>query len=205
MNLGALAHIIFRLKPEFLIKSTTSLGSWQFKDMKASLVFSLLLVSMACNNAAPTGTQTANSNSANRPMRSEQMQQNSVAHTTESRPGSTPPPNPNAPGKFAQGGEAIDTAKFDGVIAEAEKSLKAKPNDAAAKSALADAYFDRGFALTEARQYAAALGDYRKALKYVPDHEESKKWIDQIVGIYQMLKKEAPREGEEPAPLPFKK
>ena len=171
--------------------------------MKPLLIFSLLLSSIACNNAAPSGTPTA-TNSANRPMRSEQMQQNTIAHTTESRPGSTPPPNPNAPGKFAQGGEAIDTAKFDGVIAEAEKNLKAKPNDAAAKTALADAFFDRGFALTEARQYAAALGDYRKALKHVPDHEESKKWIDQIVGIYKMLNKEAPKEGEEPPPLPWK-
>jgi len=171
--------------------------------MKKLLFLSLAAIAAACNNAAPTGTQTAaNSNSAGRPMRSEQMQQgNSLAHTTENQP----PPNPNAPGKFAQGGEAIDTAKFDGVIAEAEKALKAKPNDAAAKTALADAYFDRGFALTEARQYAAALGDYRKALKLDPNHEESKKWIDQIVGIYQMLKKEAPKEGEEPAPLPFKK
>ena len=35
--------------------------------------------------------------------------------------------------------------------------------------------------------------------------EESKKWVDQILGIYQMLKKEAPKEGEEPPPLPFKK
>ena len=172
---------------------------------KLSIVF-LAALAAACNNAAPTGTQTANSNSADRPMRSEQMQQqNSVAHTTESKPGSTPPPDPNAPGKFSQGGEAIDTAKFDGVIAEAEKALKSKPNDAAAKTAVADAYFDRGFALTEARQYAAALGDYRKALKLDPNHEESKKWIEQIVGIYQMLKKEAPKEGEEPPPLPFKK
>ena len=51
----------------------------------------------------------------------------------------------------------------------------------------------------------AALGDYRKALKHVPDHDESKKWIDQITGIYKMLNKEAPKEGEEPAPLPFQK
>ena len=172
---------------------------------KLLLVTLAAMTATACNNAAPTGTPIANANSANRPLRSEQMQQqNSIAHSTEPRPGATPPPNPNAPGKFAQGGEAIDTAKFDGVIAEAEKNLKAKPNDPAARTALADAYFDRGFALTEARQYAAALGDYRKALKHVPDHAESKKWIDQIVSIYQMLNKEAPKEGEEPPPLPLK-
>jgi len=176
--------------------------------MNKSLVLIAIagLTASACTNTAPSGTTVANANSANRPMRSEQMQQqNTIAHSTESRPGTTPPPNPNAPGKFAQGGEPIDTAKFDGVIAEAEKNLKAKPDDATAKTALADAYFDRGFALTEARQYAAALGDYRKALKHVPDHAESKKWIDQIVSIYQMLNKQAPKEGEEPPPLPFKK
>jgi hypothetical protein len=42
-------------------------------------------------------------------------------------------------------------------------------------------------------------------LKYDPNDEDSKKWIDQIVGIYSMLKKQAPAEGQEPAPLPFKK
>lgn len=169
--------------------------------MKLSLLILAAITAAACNSAAPKPTPSANANSADRPMRSEQMQQqNTIAHTTENQP-----PNPNAPGKFAQGGEPIDTAKFDGVIAEAEKTLKSKPNDPQAKNMVAEAYFDRGFALTEARQYAAALGDYRKALKYVPDHEESKKWIDQITGIYKMLKKEAPKEGEEPAPLPFKK
>ena len=90
------------------------------------------------------------------------------------------------------------------MIAEAEKALKAKPNDEAAKKTLAQAYFDRGAALTEARQYASALGDYRRALKYDPTHEESKKWIDQIINIYSMLKKEYPKEGEEPPPLPWK-
>lgn len=175
--------------------------------MKKILLLTIAAITSAgCNNAAPSASVNVNANSANRPMRSEQMQQqNTIAHSTESGPGATPLPNANAPGKFAQGGEAIDTAKFDGVIGEAEKAAKAKPNDATAKTAVADAYFDRGFALTEARQYAAALGDYRKALKFDPNHEDSKKWIDQIVSIYQMLNKAAPKEGEEPPPLPFKK
>ena len=83
--------------------------------------------------------------------------------------------------------------------------MKAQPDDQTAKQALAQAYFERGSALTQARQYASAIGDYRRALKYDPDHADSKKWIEQIVGIYQMLKKEAPAEGEEPPPLPYKK
>ena len=79
-----------------------------------------------------------------------------------------------------------------------------KPADAAAKKVVAEAYFERGVALTEARQYASALGDYRRVLKLEPDHADAKKWIDQIIGIYGMLKKEYPKEGEEPPPLPWK-
>lgn len=125
-----------------------------------------------------------------------------IAHTTENQ---TPKPANSSGGKWSQSGDPIDTSKFDTAIATAEKEQKAKPSDDAAKKALAQALFDRGFALTEARQYAAALGDYRRALKYDPDHADSKKWIEQIVSIYSMLKKEAPKEGEEPPPLPFKK
>jgi tetratricopeptide (TPR) repeat protein len=99
------------------------------------------------------------------------------------------------------GGDPIDTAEFDAAIAKAQKA----GSDETAKKNLADAYFARGFALTEARQYGAALGDYRRAIKLDPDHEESKKWIDQIEGIYTMMKREAPKEGAEPPPLPFKK
>lgn len=132
-------------------------------------------------------------------MRSEQMQ-DSRAHTTENQP----PVQPTG-GKWTQSGDPIDTTKFDTAIASAEKVLKAKPNDAAAKKALAEAYFDRGVALTEARQYASAIGDYRRTLKHDPAHADAKNWIDQIIGIYAMLKKEAPKEGEEPPPLKVKK
>ena len=113
--------------------------------------------------------------------------------------------NSSGPGKFSPGGDPIDTSKFDVKIREAEKDVKAQPSDGSAKSALAEAFFERGFALTQARQYASALGDYRRALKYDPNHEESKKWIDQIISIYAMLKKDPPKEGEEPSPLAFKK
>ncbi len=135
-------------------------------------------------------------------MRAEKLQDTAV-HTTENQ---TPKPsNSSSGGKFSASGDPIDTEKFDKAIADAEKASKTKPADEAAKKAAAQAYFDRGFALTEARQYAAALGDYRAALKYDPDHEESKKWIDQIVSIYAMLKKEPPKPGEEPKPLPMPK
>jgi hypothetical protein len=162
------------------------------------LLFAITLFT-SCNRGPQP---VANTNTSDRPMRSEQMQ-TVTAHTTENQ---TPKPasGPGA-GKWSQSGDPIDTEKFDAAIASAEKEQKAKPADVAAKKALAQAYYERGSALTEARQYASALGDYRRALKYDPDHEDSKKWIEQIVGIYSMLKKDAPKEGEEPAPLPFKK
>lgn len=176
--------------------------------MKYLLAFVLFAVafSAACNSSAPTQVANSNANaSADRPLRSGQMQQNSIAHTTENQPTRTGANSSGGP--KTSGGEPVDTAKFDGVIAEAEKAVKSNPSDTEAKKTLAQAYFDRAFALTQppARQYAAALGDYRRALRYDPNHDESKQWIDQISTIFRSLGKEPPKEGEEPAPLPFKK
>ena len=174
--------------------------------MRIVIIAIICLAVAACNSSAPTSVTNSNTNSntsADRPMRSGQMQQNTIAHTTENQPPKAP--NSSTGGKWTASGDPIDTARFDGVISEAENAVKSKPNDEAAKKTLAQAYFDRGAALTEARQYASALGDYRRALKYDPNHEESQKWIDQIIGIYAMLKKDYPKEGEEPPPLPFKK
>jgi tetratricopeptide (TPR) repeat protein len=131
--------------------------------------------------------------------------QSVLAHSNEGQPPRPMNVNASGPAKSSPTGDPIDTSKFDEKIKSAEKDVKAKPTDEAAKKALAEAFFERGFALTEARQYASALGDYRRALKYDPDHEDSKKWIDQIVTIYSMLKKDPPKEGAEPPPLPFKK
>jgi len=164
--------------------------------MKYIVLFFALVLSVACTQSPQP---VANTNAL--PDRSERAL-TSIAHTTENQ---TPKPANSNSGKWTQSGDPIDTSKFDTAIASAEKELKGKPADDAAKKALAEAFFARGFALTEARQYASALGDYRRALKYDRDHEESKKWIDQIVSIYRMLKKDAPKEGEEPPPLPFKK
>ncbi len=157
-----------------------------------------MIFALACNKAAAPIANTAKPiNAAQQTNEAQTM----LAHSGES--GTPKPANSNS-GKWSASGDPIDTSKFDENIAKAEKSMKAKPDDAS-KSLLAEAYFARGFALTEARQYASALGDYRRALKLQPNHEESQKWVDQILGIYQMLKKEAPKEGEEPPPLPFKK
>jgi tetratricopeptide (TPR) repeat protein len=164
--------------------------------MKISLLLFFSAFIFSCNSG-PKIVQNSNS-STQQPQRAEQLQDSRV-HTTENQP-----PVPATGGKWTQSGDPIDTAKFDSAIASAEKAVKAKPSDAAAKKVAADAYLERGNALTQARQYASALGDYRRVLKYDPDNTEAKEWIDQIISIYGMLKKEAPKEGEEPPPLAFK-
>ncbi len=174
-------------------------------------VVKFLVCAALAGTAVGCGTSneraSANSNVAAAPERAEKLQPTAV-HTTEGNQPPIPVPTPPADGshtKWTQGGNPIDTAEFDAAIEQANAVLKSNPQEAKAKTAAAQAYFERGFALTEARQYAAALGDYRKALKLDPSHEESQKWIKQIVGIYEMMKKDYPPDGEEPPALPFKK
>src|SRR5687768_6559729 len=167
--------------------------------MKKNLVFLLFcLAFIGCNNSAPSvSRQPANSaNSTN-----DRDLQTVASHSTEkSLP--SPAQKTETKTKWTQSGNPIDTSGFDAEIERAETDLKAKQTDEAAKKALAEAYVKRGVALTDARQYASALGDYRKALKLDPDNEEAKKWIGQIVGIYESINREYPKEGEEPPPLP---
>ncbi|MFN6963574.1 MAG: hypothetical protein ACK4S4_07390 [Pyrinomonadaceae bacterium] len=165
---------------------------------------SAALLYSACGNAAApvaNSNAAATTNAADRTQRSETV----IAHSSENQRPSTSVPADGPKGKWTQSGDPIDTKDFDAAIAAAEKELKAKPADPAAKKALSEAYTKRAVALTDARQYASALGDYRKAVKYDPENSEAKNWIEQIVSIYGTLGKTPPAEGEEPPPLPFKK
>ena len=171
--------------------------------MKTYLLFAPVVFVAACNSVAPVAQNTGSGSPSATP-RTERPQ-TVTAHSTENRSMPAASSNGSSPGKWSASGDPIDTAKFDGTIAEAEKIVKGKPTDEQAKKNLAQAYYDRGEALTQARQYASALGDYRRALKLDPTHEEARNWIDQITRIYGMLKKDPPKEGEEPPPLPFKK
>jgi tetratricopeptide (TPR) repeat protein len=172
--------------------------------MRLVLVGIIGIFLMAC--AKPATSVQQNVNGVAEPQRAEKLQ-TVTAHTTENQ--ALPmPQNANAASgpksHWTQGGNPIDTSKFDSAVAAAEKNVKAKPNDAAAKKALSEAYLNRATALTDARQYASALGDYRRALKYDPTSEDAKTWIDQIISIYDSMNKEYPKEGEEPRPLPWK-
>jgi tetratricopeptide (TPR) repeat protein len=100
------------------------------------------------------------------------------------------------------GAEAIDTSRHDEEIKRLEKQAAMRPGEQA-RLALAKAYLARGNALTQARQYRAALGDYRRALRYDPDNEEARQWAATITGILQQMGREVPTEGNEPAPLPM--
>lgn len=99
-------------------------------------------------------------------------------------------------------GEPIDTSKYDAEIKRLEKQAEMRPGDEA-RLALAKAHLARGNALTQAKQYRAALGDYRRALRYDPDNEEARQWAATITGILQQMGREVPTEGNEPAPLPL--
>lgn len=101
--------------------------------------------------------------------------------------------------------EAIDTKLLDDAIAIAERGLSANLSDPAAAKALADAYFKRAIALTDARQWASALGDYRRTVKFDPDNAGALKWIEQITGMYKAANRPFPNVGEEPPPLPYQK
>lgn len=107
--------------------------------------------------------------------------------------------------KWTQSGSPIDTSAFDAEISRAQEKLKTKPEDKAVKAATADAFFKRGAALTQAGQYASALGDYRRVLRYDAENAEAKTWINKILEIYETINREAPKAGEEPPPLPFEK
>lgn len=135
---------------------------------------------------------------------SHRTQSTSKTESKENLAQATPPSNGTAP-MVTGNAQAIDTNEFDQKILKAEKEIKQKPKDEAAKKFLGDAYAERAFALTEAAQYRSALGDFRRALKLDPSNAEAKQMHDQIIKIFKDLGREPPQEGEEPSPLPFKK
>lgn len=168
--------------------------------MKKIVVLSLsALVLAGCGGGA---APTVNTNSSTAPNNSLTV---SSHQSQNAPPDNTVVPKSETKTKWTQGGSAIDTSQLDAAIAKADKDFKAKPKDEAAKKALATAYVNRGLALTDARQYASALGDYRKAQKLDPTNSEANKWVKEIIGIYDGMNKEYPKEGEEPPPLPFDK
>lgn len=169
-------------------------------NMKILAIMALAVLSFGCANTGKPVAQNTNSAPANR---LPERPQTAIAHGPEMQ--KTDPAASAPKSRWSQAGDPVDTSKEDAAIMAAEKDLRDKPTDAEAKRALGAAFFKRASLLTEARQYASALGDYRRAIKHDPSNAEAKEWIDRIVSIYASINKESPKEGDEPAPLPFDK
>lgn len=117
------------------------------------------------------------------------------AAATATDAGATPATMP-APGK-----PEIDTAALDANIEKAEAKAKKARASEADKRAAAEAYFERGYKYYTAQKpslYKFALGDFRRVLRYQPDHQEARDIIDQIESIYRSMGRPVPTNGLEP-------
>ena len=171
--------------------------------MKSLIIGISLCFAFGCGNAAKPIAQSNNTATVTG---TPEKAQTAIAHSSENQT-AAPYARPSGEGqsKWTASGDPIDTKALDSAIMSAEKTLSGRTSDAAAKKALGDAFYKRAVALTEARQYASALGDYRRTLKNDPANAGAKDWIEKITMIYDGLRKQAPAEGEEPPPLPLKK
>ena len=174
---------------------------------KIALLISLAFGFAGCNQTSSTATSNTDINAALRTSNettviSSHSPENNIAPTATANPSSAKNPASSGGSPMAK---AIDTSQMTVAIEKADQAFKAKPNDAKAKNDLAEAYFVRAFALTEAAQYRSALGDFRKGLKLNPNNADAKGMHDQIISIFQSIGREPPKEGDEPKPLPFEK
>ena len=182
--------------------------------MRSFIFIAILSVFLlACGDSNPPVSQKPIEQKNTNTIRQQDQPETVAAHTLENKgnPVQMPTAEPQKveaskeKTKWTRSGNPVDVSKFNAEIADAEKKLNAKPDDESLKKNLSVAYTKRGVELTEARQYASAIGDYRKALKYDPANEEAKKWIATITNIYKSINREVPPEGEEPEPLEFTK
>lgn len=146
-------------------------------------------------NKSVNGAQSEKSNSVENLLASGHSSEKGQNSTSEKKQTSTESPM----------ARPIDVSEMTAEIEKAKAAYEKNPKDKKAQERLAQAYFKRAFALTEAAQYRAALGDFRKGLKLKPDDKDAKAMHDRILSIFASLKREPPKEGEEPPPLPFNK
>ncbi len=189
--------------------SITSLHRIIMTKFKAFSILAAAVLVFSCGGAEPEVSNTPETNTADQSKRvADTVASHSVDKAREKddekRAAESDTEGTNKR-KWSRSGDPIDTSSFDKSITDAEKSLKSKPEDPALKKKLGNAFFERGVALTAARQYASAIGDFRRTLKYDPENAEAKKQLAMITSIYESMNIESPKEGEEPAPLEFKK
>jgi tetratricopeptide (TPR) repeat protein len=183
---------------------------------KIAILSFLTFASIGCGDATQQATNTtvtvqSNTNVATQKSDTGQKSDNSMIVSSHSSDAAkSAPAQPTKTDSAASSSssspmsKAVDVTKMTADIENADKSFKQNQNDEKAKGKLAEAYFVRAFALTEAAQYRAALGDFRKGLKLDPNNADAKAMHDQIITIFQSIGREPPKEGEEAAPLPIK-
>ncbi|MFV0389007.1 MAG: tetratricopeptide repeat protein [Pyrinomonadaceae bacterium] len=170
--------------------------------MKKFLIFALFLTGCSSDGTVPVAQDNSakNANIAGNTRSGETMIAHSTDTDAEALKKASPVTKSESPTKYTRSGDPLDTAKYDKAIADGEAAVK-KSGDDASKKALSKAYYNRGEALTQSRQYASALGDFRRAVKNDPSNAEAQNWINEIEGIYKSMNRESPKEGEEPAPI----
>jgi tetratricopeptide (TPR) repeat protein len=180
--------------------------------MKKIVVLSLAaLIFAGCSNDATQTNVNVSRANTNAPSTTSRSADNTLvvsSHSTEKNADTSLKQNPNSADQsqtISPMQKPIDVSEMTAKIEKADKEYKAKSTDEKSKKALAGAYFERAFALTEAAQYRAALGDFRKGLKLDPDNKEAQSMHDEIISIFKSIGREPPKEGEEPPPSPFKK
>lgn len=166
-------------------------------------LLSLIFITSAAVGCQSTSQQTVNTNAAvQKTNDSEVVSSHSVGGESVKPPSTTVNPSSNGGSPMAK---AVNVSAMTSEIEKTEKIYTEKPKDEKAKENLSKAYFARAFALTEAAQYRAALGDFRKGLKLNPNDQAAQKMHDEIIRIFKSINREPPKEGKEPAPMPIGK
>ena len=164
----------------------------------AACCFAALALGACGGGGAPTSAnQTASSTNRTTVTNTQSSSSSARSPSVAASPKAATP-------QAASGGEPVDTSRYDAEIKRLEAKAKKSPSDQATRLALAKAYTDRGDALTGVRQYRAALGDYRRALRFDPNDEQAEQMSGTIIGILKSMGRDVPPEGQEPPPLPVK-
>lgn len=182
--------------------------------MKKILILSLFaLFAAACGNEPQTAVNNQQTN-VNVAIKTSDNSMTVSSHSQNQTENVTVPTNPqpeNAPAGTSKPQNAspmarsVDVSKMTEEIEKAKTAYEKSSKSDEAKKTLAKAYFERAFALTDAAQYRAALGDFRKGLKLDPSDEQAKKMQEEIIRIFESIGREPPKEGEEPPPMPIGK
>lgn len=172
------------------------------KKFSAVLILAAAAYASACGGAPEVSTNEANLSSSVETAKSNQSANSTnaasggdlgVARSHGRAPATTPSDGADKP--------PVATPELDAKIEKAEEKANSPSASAAAKKALAEAYFERANFFRDAgnpRLYKFALADYRRGLRLDPDNREARAKMDEIVMIYESMGKPVPQLGVEP-------